>query len=75
MKVKSYDEFVNEEISRKGMIGAMGGAMLGLGAIGTGTAYYRDKQVEPTEVTTSTKQEIPNKFEVDEKLLNIGHDF
>lgn len=39
MKVKSYDEFVNEEISRKGIIGAMGGAMLGLGAIGTGTAY------------------------------------
>ena len=75
MKVKSYDEFVNEEISRKGMIGAMGGAMLGLGAIGAGTAYYRDKQVEPTETTTSTKQEIPNKFEVDEKLLNIGHDF
>ena len=75
MKVKSYDEFVNEEISRKGMIGAMGGAMLGLGAIGAGTAYYRDKQVEPTELKTSTKQEIPNKFEVDEKLLNIGHDF
>ena len=48
MKVKSYDEFVNEEISRKGMIGAMGGAMLGLGAIGAGTAYYRDKQFEPT---------------------------
>ena len=75
MKVKSYDEFVNEEISRKGMIGAVGGAMLGLGAIGAGTAYYRDKQVEPTETTTSTKQEIPNKFEIDEKLLNIGHDF
>jgi len=75
MRVKKYDEFVNEEISRKGLFGAMGGAMLGVGAIGAGIANYRDKQIEPTELTTSTKQEIPNKFEVDEKLLNIGHDF
>lgn len=75
MRVKKYDEFVNEEISRKGLLGAMGGAMLGVGAIGAGIANYRDKQIEPTELTTSTKQEIPNKFEVDEKLLNIGHDF
>ena len=75
MKVKSYEDFLNEEISRKGMLGAMGGVMLGAGAIGAGVAHYRDKQIEPTELKTSTKQEIPNKFEVDEKLLNIGHDF
>jgi hypothetical protein len=29
MKVKSYEDFVNEEISRKSMLGAMGGVMLG----------------------------------------------
>jgi uncharacterized protein YxjI len=75
MKVKKYDEFVNEEISRKGLLGAMGGAILGVGAIGAGIANYRDKQIEPTETTTSTKKEIPNQFEIDEKLLNIGNDF
>ena len=75
MRVKKYDEFVNEEITRKGFLGAVGGTMIGVGAIGAGIANYRDKQIEPTELTTSTKQEIPNTFEVDEKLLNIGHDF
>jgi uncharacterized protein YxjI len=75
MRIKKYDEFLNEEISRKGLIGAIGGVALGLGGIGTGAAYYRDKQVEPTELTTSTKKEIPNQFEIDEKLLNIGNDF
>lgn len=75
MKVKKYDEFVNEEISKKTLLGAMGGAILGVGAIGAGIANYRDKEIEPTELTTSTKQDIPNNFEVDEKLLSIGNDF
>jgi len=30
MRVKKYDGFVNEEISRKGLLGAMGGVMLGV---------------------------------------------
>ena len=56
MRVKKYDEFVNEEITRKGFLGAVGGTMIGVGAIGAGIANYRDKQIEPTELTTSTKQ-------------------
>lgn len=75
MKIKKYDEFINEEISRKGILGAAAGLALGTGVIGTGIANYRDSQITPTELRTATKQEIPNKFEVNEKLLNIGHDF
>jgi uncharacterized protein YxjI len=75
MKIKKYDDFVNEEISKKGLLGAVGGTILGLGVVGGGISHYRDKQIEPIEITTSVKNEIPDKFEINEKILNIGHDF
>lgn len=73
--IKKYNEFIKEEISKKGLLGAMGGAMLGLGVAGGGIAHYRDKQIEPIELTTSTRNEIPSEFEINEKILSIGHDF
>jgi len=74
MKIKKYDEF-NEELSKKGLLAGTLAAGLAMGGIGAGLANMRDKQGAPTEQISSVKKEIPNNFQVSEKLLNIGHDF
>lgn len=74
-KIQRYEEFVNEEISKKGLVGGMLAGTLALGGLATGGAYMRDKTSAPTEEVSQMKKEIPNSFMINEKLLTIGNDF
>lgn len=73
--IKKYDEFCNEEISRKGLFRGMLAGGLAIGGLATGGAYMRDRDSAPTEEVSNVKKEIPNKFMINEKLLTIGNDF
>jgi uncharacterized protein YxjI len=75
MKVKKYDEFINEEIGKQTLAAGILGGALALGSVGVGGSYLRDKSSAPTEQTSEIKKEIPNEFFINEKLLTIGHDF
>lgn len=75
MNIKRYNDFVNEEISKKTLATGLLGGALALGSIGAGGAYLRDKSSAPTEQTSEVKKEIPEEFFINEKLLTIGHDF
>lgn len=73
--IKKYDEFCNEEISRKGLFRGMLAGGLAIGGLATGGAYMRDRDSAPTEEVSNVKKEIPNQFMINEKLLTIGNDF
>lgn len=73
--IKKYDEFCNEEISRKGLLKGMLVGGLAIGGLNAGGAYMRDRGSAPTEEVSNVKKEIPNKFMINQKLLTIGHDF
>ena len=75
MKIQRYEEFVNEEIIKKGLVGGMLAGTLALGGLATGGAYMRDKSSAPTEEVSQMKKEIPSSFMINEKLLTIGNDF
>jgi hypothetical protein len=75
MKIRKYEEFVNEEISKKTLLGGALAGTLALGGLATGGAYMRDKTSQPTEQISQVKKEIPNNFMINEELLTIGHDF
>lgn len=70
--IKRYNEFVNEEIGRKAIIGGALAGSIALSGIG---AHMRDKSSAPTEQISSVRKEIPNKFMVNEEILSFGHDF
>lgn len=73
--IKNYDEFCNEEISRKGLLKGMLAGTIALSGIAGGASYMRDKSSAPTEEVSNVKKEIPNKFMINEKLFTIGNDF
>lgn len=73
--IKKYDEFCNEEISKKGLVKGMLAGTLAFGGIAGGAAYMRDRSSAPTEEISNIKKEIPNQFMINEKLLTIGNDF
>ena len=73
--IKNYDEFCNEEISRKGLLKGMLAGTIALSGIAGGASYMRDKSSSPTEEVSNVKKEIPNKFMINEKLFTIGNDF
>ena len=73
--IKKYDEFCNEEISRKGLLKGMLAGTIALSGIAGGASYMRDKSSPPTEEVSNVKKEIPNKFMINEKLFTIGNDF
>lgn len=73
--IKKYDEFCNEEISRKGLLKGMLAGTIALSGIAGGASYMRDKSSAPTEEVSNVKKEIPNKFMINEKLFTIGNDF
>jgi uncharacterized protein YxjI len=75
MRIRKYEEFVNEEISKKTLLGGALAGTLALGGLATGGAYMRDKGSQPTEQISQVKKEIPNNFMINEELLTIGHDF
>jgi uncharacterized protein YxjI len=75
MKIRKYEEFINEEISKKTLIGGVLAGTLALGGLATGGAYMRDKGSQPTEQMSKVKKEIPNTFMINEEILTIGHDF
>lgn len=74
MKIKNYEEFLNEGLIKKGLATGVLAATLSLG-IGSGFGYMRDKGAEPTDQVSSIKSEIPNTFDIDEKILSIGYKF
>jgi hypothetical protein len=74
--IKTYNDFIlNEEISKRGFMTAALAGTLGIGAIGTGIANYRDKDAKPMEEVSSLRKDIPYQFIMKEKLLTIGRDF
>lgn len=75
MRIQKYSEFVNEEISKKQMVGGVLAGGLALGALGAGAGYLRDRDSSPTEKTSSIKKELPNKFLMNQKMLTVGCDF
>lgn len=75
MKIKRYNDFVNEEVGRNKILTGALAATLGLGGLATGGAYLRDKSAAPTEQVSEVKKEIPNDFMINEELLTIGSDF
>jgi uncharacterized protein YxjI len=71
--LKTYEVFkpeINEEISLKKTL--VGGA-LAAGLLGTG-AYIHDKSIEPTEIVQSQHTDIPNNFQMKQKILTFGTD-
>lgn len=74
-KIKTYEDFINEELSLKK---AVVGAALGASLIGCGPG---DKHVvdnpQKTEVVATVEKkfnELPNSFDMDEELITIGTD-
>jgi uncharacterized protein YxjI len=75
MKINNYQEFINEEISKKQILtGALAGT-LAIGGIGAGASYLRDRSSRPKEEISQVKKEIPSNFMINEKMLTIGNDF
>jgi uncharacterized protein YxjI len=77
MKIKKYDEFVNEEINLKKAI--IGGALAASTLVGCDTEMSKrqgsDWHNDQTTVKTDIKPiELPNRFEMDEVFLTIGTD-
>lgn len=64
------DPFVSEEINLKKTL--VGGA-LAAGLLGGG-AYIHDKSIEPTEIVQSQHTDIPNNFQMKQKILTFGTD-
>jgi uncharacterized protein YxjI len=73
MKIKKYNEFVNEEISMKGIATGILAGGLALGY--TGCEDGSVSTSAPTEQRVTVKKEIPSKFILDEELMSIGSDF
>lgn len=69
-KVKTYQEFTNEEINLKKAL--IGGAIVG--GIGLGAGYLHDKSVEPKELIQSQHVDIPDNFKMKSKMLSMGTD-
>jgi len=67
-KFESFD--VNEEINIKK---ALVGGALAAGLVGGGSYLY-DKSIEPTEIVQSQHTDIPNNFQMKQKLLTFGTD-
>jgi uncharacterized protein YxjI len=74
-RISKYKDFVNEEISKKGLIRGALASTLAIGGLATGGAYIRDKESKPIEQKSEIRKEIPNVFMINEKLLSIGSDF
>lgn len=77
MKIKKYVEFISEEINLKKSI--IGGALLASTLVGCdseiekrkGSSWHNDQTIVNSNIKPI---ELPNQFEMDEVLLNIGTD-
>jgi uncharacterized protein YxjI len=68
--IKNYNDFTNEEINLKKAL--VGGALAA--GLATGGAYIHDKSIEPTELVQSIHTDIPNNFQMKQKILTFGTD-
>lgn len=73
MKLKRYNQFVNEEINLKSAL--IGGALAASTLAGCDSTTDKSPSPEQTEVVSEVSpKELPNKFEMEEKILSIGTD-
>lgn len=68
--IKSFEDFTNEELNLKKVVA---GAGLAAG-LAFGGGYLHDKSIEPTEIVQSQYKEVPDQFQIKQKILSIGTD-